>query len=53
MGRPILRSKFENIVESLANLGDNKLLRYLTALAHFLDARATKFQILKISYQSG
>ena len=30
-----------------------KLLRYLTAPADFLDARATKFQILKITYQLG
>ena len=28
-----------------------KLLRYLTAISDYLDARATKFQILKISYQ--
>ena len=30
-----------------------KLLRYLTAPADYLDARATKCQILKISYQLG
>ena len=30
-----------------------KLLRYLTAPADYLDARATKFQILKTSYQLG
>ena len=28
-----------------------KLLHYLTAPADYLDARATKFQIFKISYQ--
>ena len=30
-----------------------KLLRCLTTTSDYLDARATKFQILKISYQLG
>ena len=54
-------TKYSNQVESLKmwepaetlTYSDLKLLRYLTAPADYLDARATKLQILKISYQLG
>ena len=43
------------IIQTIAGLLSiaPKLLRYLTTPADYLDARATKFQILKISYQLG
>ena len=37
-------------VNFISNNFTYKLLRYFTAPADYLDARATKFQILKISY---